>query len=210
MSATTPPRPRFIVFEGPEGAGKTTQIERLKPQLPHAVFTREPGGTPGGEAIRDVLLRRDAEWSPLAEALMLAAARDAHVRAVIEPALKAQKTVICDRYADSTEAYQGAGGGLDDQVMDTLRGWVCRREPDVTLVFDLPVEQGLARAAARDAFDRFEAKGGAYHGRVRHRFRKIAERPGAVLIDADADADVVEGRVRRALLDRFPNLFGTA
>ena len=210
MSATTPRRPRFIVFEGPEGAGKTTQIERLKAQLPEAVFTREPGGTPGGEAVRDALLKREAVWSPLAEALLLAAARDTHVREVIEPALKAQKTVICDRYADSTEAYQGAGGGLDGEIVDHLRRWVCTREPDITVVFDIPVDQGLARAAARDNFDRFEAKGGAYHGRVRQRFRKIAERPDAVLIDADADADIVEGRVRRALLTRFPNLFGTA
>ena len=207
MSATAPRRARFIVFEGPEGAGKTTQIERLRARLPEAVFTREPGGTPGGEGVRDALLKRDANWSPLAEALLLAAARDAHIRTVIEPALKAQKTVICDRFADSTEAYQGAGGGLDDEVIEVLRRWVCTREPDITLVFDLPVEQGLARAAARDAFDRFEAKGNAYHGRVRHRFRKIAERPDAVLIEADADADTVEDRVRRALSQRFPNLF---
>ena len=201
-------RARFIVFEGPEGAGKTTQIERLRAELPEAVFTREPGGTPGGEAVRDALLKRDAKWSPLAEALLLAAARDAHVREVIEPALKAQKTVVCDRYADSTEAYQGAGGGLDDGVIEQLRRWVCTREPDITLVFDIPVEQGLERAAARDRFDRFEAKGNAYHGRVRHRFRKIAERGDAVLIDADADEEMVALRVRRALTDCFPNLFG--
>ena len=151
---------RFLTFEGPEGAGKTTQIARLAETLPGALLTtREPGGTKGGEAVRSALLNPDAAWTPLAEALLMNAARDAHVQEVILPALRAGTSVLCDRYADSTDAYQGGGGGLDQDIVDALRRWVCPVEPDLVLVFDIDVKTGLERAAARGAADRFEAKG---------------------------------------------------
>ena len=197
---------RFVVLEGPEGAGKTTQLTRLAARVPDAVVTREPGGTPGGEAVRAALLDPGAAWSPLAEALLMNAARDAHMRGVVLPALSAGRSVLCDRFADSTEAYQGGGGGLDDARIDALRSWVCAREPDLVLVFDLDAGEGLARAAARGRADRFEAKGAAYHERVRARFRRIAERPDAVLIDASGSPDEVSARVSAAVAERLPGL----
>ena len=196
----------FVVFEGPEGAGKTTQIARLAEALPDALVTREPGGTPGGESVRAALLDPGARWSPLAEALMMYAARDAHLTEVVLPALDEDRPVLCDRFADSTEAYQGGGGALDDGVIGALRSWVCAREPDLVLVFDLDVRAGLDRAAARGRADRFEAKGLAYHERVRARFRRIAERPNAVLIDADGTPDEVAARVHAAVAERLPGL----
>ena len=201
---------RFVVLEGPEGAGKTTQLDRLAAMVPDAVVTREPGGTRGGEAVRAALLDPDAAWSPLAEALLMNAARDAHLAEVVLPALEAGRDVLCDRFADSTEAYQGGGGALTDEVTATLRRWVCPREPDLVLVFDLDVRLGLDRAAARGRADRFEAKGAAYHERVRTRFRQIAERPGAVLIDADGTPDAVALRVRAAVARALPGLLARA
>lgn len=193
----------FIVFEGPEGAGKTTQIARLADATPGALVTREPGSTPGGEAVRAALLDPGADWSPLAEALMMSAARDAHMRQVVSPALAQGRPVLCDRFADSTDAYQGGGGGLDADIIAALRGWVCPREPDLVLVFDLDVRAGLDRAAARGRADRFEAKGLAYHERVRTRFREIASRANALLIDADGTPDAVAARVHKAVAHRL-------
>jgi dTMP kinase len=197
---------RFIVREGPEVAGKTTQAARLAARLPGAVVTREPGGTRGGEVVREALLSTEARWSPLAEALLMYAARDAHLHEVILPALEAGRHVLCDRFADSTEAYQGGGGGLDDGVIAALRKAVVRREPDLVLLFDLPAEEGLARAAARGRADRFEAKGLDYHRRVRARFLDIARNRGAAVIDAAGDPDAVEARVRLAVSTALPGL----
>ena len=197
---------RFVVLEGPEGAGKTTQLARLADLVPDALVTREPGGTRGGEAVRAALLDTEAAWSPLAEALLMNAARDAHLREVVLPALDAGRDVLCDRYADSTDAYQGGGGGLDADVIAALRRWVCAREPDLVLVFDIDPAAGLARAAARGRADRFEAKGQAYHERVRARFRDIAERADAALIDASGAPDAVALRVRAAVAERLPGL----
>lgn len=203
-------RGAFVVFEGPEGAGKTTQIARLAERCEDALVTREPGGTRGGEAIRAALLDPDARWTPLAEALLMCAARDAHLAEVVEPALTAGRTVLCDRYADSTEAYQGGGGGLPDEVVDTLRRWTARAAPDVVLVFDLPVGEGLARAAGRGRADRFEAKGEAYHERVRQRFSRIAERGDAVPIDATGTPEQVAARIASAVSERLPGLLTPA
>ncbi len=199
-------RGRFVVFEGPEGAGKTTQIARLGVRVPDAVVTREPGGTRGWEAVRAALLDPDARWTPLAEALLMCAARDAHVAEVIEPALAAGRHVLCDRYEGSTEAYQGGGGRVPDEVLELLRRWTARARPDLVLVFDLPAAEGLARAAARGRADRFEAKDEAYHERVRARFRDLAARPGAVLVDARGTPDEVEARVLRAVSEGVPSL----
>ncbi|MBB4659477.1 dTMP kinase [Parvularcula dongshanensis] len=199
--------PRFVVFEGPEGAGKTTQIARLAARIAgEALLTREPGGTRGGEAVRAALLNPDAAWSPLAEALLMNAARDAHLREVVMPALDAGKTVLCDRFADSTEAYQGGGGGLPTETVNALRRWVCPVEPGLTLIFDLPVKEGLARASARGAADRFEAKGRAYHEAVRGRFLAIAQRPARVLIDARGTVEAVESRIQEAVSAHAPRL----
>ena len=197
---------RFVVFEGPDGAGKTTQIARLAEALPDAIVTREPGGTKGGEAVRAALLSQETEWSPLAEALLMNAARDAHIREVIEPALAEGRPVLCDRFSASTAAYQGGGGGLDRGIVETLRGWVCPRAPDLTLVFDLDVKVGLDRAAARGRADRFEAKGAEYHERVRAAFRRIAAQPGAALIDASGSQDDVAARVAAAVHEALPGL----
>lgn len=197
---------RFVVLEGPEGAGKTTQIARLAEAVPGALVTREPGGTRGGEAVRAALLDPGAAWSPLAEALLMSAARDAHLAEVVLPALAEGRPVLCDRFADSTDAYQGGGGGLDAEVIAALRGWVCPVEPDLVLVFDLDPGVGLARAAGRGGADRFEAKGLAYHERVRARFRQVARRANAVLIDADGPPDAVAARVTAAVAERLPGM----
>ncbi|NNU14912.1 dTMP kinase [Parvularcula sp. ZS-1/3] len=201
----------FITFEGPEGAGKSTQIKRLAAKLENAgrdvVLTREPGGAPEAEALRALLLDKDRSWSPTAEALLMNAARDAHVRARITPALDAGKTVLCDRFSDSTIAYQV---GVDEAFLRALQTAVVPRMPDLTLLFDLPVEVGLARAEARGAADRFEAKGEAYHRTVRERFIAIAaeEPERVVIIDAEASMDTVEKAVTEAVNARLPGLLG--
>ena len=202
---------RFITFEGPEGAGKTTQLARLADRLTSAgeavCVTREPGGTKGGEAVRAALLTPEAEWSPLAELLLMNAARDAHMREVILPALETGATVLCDRFADSTRAYQGGGGKVDADLLIRIERAVCSRMPDLTLIFDLDVEEGLARADGRGARDRFEQKGLDYHRDVRAAFRTIAEtEPRAVLIDAGGTPDEVSARILSALQVRFPEL----
>lgn len=202
---------RFITFEGPEGAGKTTQLallaDRLRALGEPLCVTREPGGTKGGEAVRAALLSPEAHWSPLAEMLLMNAARDAHLHEVILPALNAGETVLCDRFCDSTRAYQGGGGGLDPELVSIIEQNVCTRMPDLTLVFDLDAEEGLARADSRGARDRFEQKGLGYHRAVREAFRAIAaSEPRAVLIDAIGAPDEVAERIRRAIATRFPDL----
>jgi dTMP kinase len=199
-------RGRFITFEGGEGAGKSTQARRLEQRLRAAghavVVTREPGGSPGAEAMRHILLSGAAR--PLgtdAEAILFAAARDDHVRAVIAPALAAGAWVLCDRFADSTRAYQGILGGVDARLIDALeRLTVGDARPDLTLVLDLPPEIGLARAAlrrGRDAPDRFEAEALEFHARLRAAYRAIAE--GApercVLVDAAGDPEQIAARI---------------
>lgn len=201
-------RGRFITFEGGEGAGKSTQARRLaetlRAQGHEVVLTREPGGSPGAERIRALVVSGDAEdWSPMTETLLMFAARDDHLNAVIRPALAAGKWVICDRFSDSTRAYQGAAGGVDPALVEALDAAVVGADqPDLTLVFDLPVERGLSRALARGASEtRFEAKGGAFHERLARAFREIAARhpERCRLIDAAGDVDAVAGRVRAAV-----------
>ncbi len=201
----------FITFEGPEGAGKTTQLARLAERLRaigrEVVETREPGGTKGGEAVRAALIATDASWSPVAEALLMNAARDAHLRDVIAPALERGAVVLCDRFSDSTRAYQGGGSDVDPDFLLHLEDAVVTRRPDVTLIFDLPVEEGLSRAMARGAADRFEQKGPAYHARVAEAFRDIAKSaPHYALVDASGSMDVVEARIVDHLRDHLPGL----
>jgi dTMP kinase len=172
---------RFITFEGGEGGGKSTQIrllaERLGADGREVVLTREPGGAPGAEALRKLLLEGEVDrWSPLSETLLMYAARNDHLERLIRPALARGAIVLCDRFADSTRAYQGAAGGVDPAFIAALEQQVLGdTRPDLTLILDLPVDEGLARAAARPGAEvRFESKGKAFHERLRQAFLEIA------------------------------------
>lgn len=202
----------FITFEGGEGAGKSTQIRRLAERLRaggrEIVLTREPGGSPGAESIRALLLNGETDrWSPLTEALLMNAARRDHIERVIAPALDRGAVVLCDRFADSTRAYQGAGGAVDPNVIAQLEAAVVGDvRPDLTLIFDLPVEEGLRRALSRNGGEeRFEAKGAAFHERLRAAYLDIAaaEPERCVLIDATATLDAVEAAVLAAVQPRL-------
>jgi dTMP kinase len=195
-------RGRFITLEGGEGAGKSTQAERLAARLrTHAIsvaVTREPGGSPGADIMRHVLLSGAAKpLGPVAEALLFAAARDDHVRTVIAPALAEGRWVICDRFIDSTRVYQGVLGRVDAKLIRSLeRLTVADAMPDLTLILDLPPNVGLARAAkrrGRAAPDRFEAEKAEFHAKLRQAFRAIAagEKDRCVLIDATRSVDRV-------------------
>lgn len=205
---------RFITLEGGEGTGKSTQARRLAQHLRalgrEVVETREPGGTPGAEALRHVILSGAAEpLGPAAEALLFAAARADHVAGLIAPALAAGKIVVCDRFIDSTRVYQGAVGAVDASLLDSLEGLsVGAVRPDLTLVLDVPPEIGLARAARRAAgaaADRFEKEGGDYHAAVRAAFlaRAEAEPARCALIDASADADAVAAAIADVVASRL-------
>jgi len=199
-------RGRFITFEGPEGSGKTTHAARLAETLRergHPILaTREPGGTVLGERIREILLSPGIEIEPMADALLFNAARRQLVAEVIEPALVAGTTVICARFADSTKAYQGYGGGLPLGELDRLEvAATGGLRPDRTILLDVPVEIGLARKAPNDR-TRFETGFDvAFHQRVRNGFLAMAvAEPGRfVVLDARADADDVARRVLRAV-----------
>ena len=204
-------RGRFITFEGGEGAGKSTQLKRLVERLRDAglevTATREPGGSPGAEAIRELVLNGPADrWSALTETLLMYAARRDHVERVIGPALARGAWVVCDRFADSTRAYQGAGGAVDPTLIAALEDHVLGVvRPDLTLVFDLPPEAGLARAHARGGEMRFESKGLAFHGRLREGFLAIArsEPERCVLIDATQPIETVSAQVFAIVSERL-------
>ena len=191
-------RGRFITFEGGEGGGKSTQARRLAAwlcELGHPVLlTREPGGSAGAERIRALLLGGDG-FDPVAEALLMFAARRDHLVTAIRPALAAGIWVVCDRFADSTRAYQVAGQGVEAGVFrDLARIALDGVVPDITLILDLPPEVGMARAAGRGtAADRYERLDPGFHTRVRGGFRAIAaEEPHrCALVDASGDADSV-------------------
>jgi dTMP kinase len=191
----------LITFEGGEGVGKSTQVARLAPRIValgrEVVTTREPGGSPGAELVRNLLVQGSADrWSPLTETLLMYAARGDHIERVIAPALERGAVVLCDRFADSTRAYQGAGGGASIALIEALERHVLgETRPDLTLIFDLPVEAGLARAAERDHLEtRFEAKGLDFHRRLRAAFLAIAsaEPERCQVVDAAANADAVQ------------------
>ena len=194
---------RFITLEGGEGAGKSTQAALLAEALRAAgvavVVTREPGGTPGAEAVRALLVEGDTgRWSAAAEACLVNAARADHVERLIRPALDAGKWVVCDRFVDSTLAYQGAGKGLSDTVLRNLHHLsAADLWPDLTLILDLPDGEGLARAAARGGAGRFEGHDADFHARVAQGFRDLAETEPrrCRLIDASGDPDTVAARI---------------
>jgi dTMP kinase len=204
-------RGRFITLEGGEGAGKSVQRDRLVGALRAAgldvVATREPGGSPSAEAVRDLLLAHGTDWQPLSEALLHAAARNQHLSETVRPALDAGHWVVSDRFSDSTRAYQGWGQGVALETLDQLdRMVVDGSSPDLTLVLDVAPEIGLARAHGRgQGADRYEAMDLAFHQRLREGYRAIAARAPerCVLVDAEGDPDTVAGAIREAVRERL-------
>jgi len=210
----SPGRGRFITFEGGEGSGKSTQIktlaERLNVAKLRAIVTREPGGSPGAEIIRHLVLSGMGKLlGPDAETLLFAAARDDHVRTVIQPALKQGVWVLCDRFSDSTRVYQGRLGNVPPGVLNAMeRVTIGDLKPDLTIILDVPVEIGMQRAAARrgsDTPDRFEAEDVKFHQELREGYQQIAaaEPQRCVLIDATADPATVAANIWAALRDRL-------
>ncbi len=209
---TAPASGRFITLEGGEGAGKSTQVLRLKKWLGsrghEVVATREPGGAPGAEMVRKLLVEGPAErWDGVTEALLHFAARRDHLRSTVWPALKRGAWVISDRFADSTMAYQGYGHGADRTMLgglyDMAVGEFC---PDLTLILDLPVETGLARAAARRGTEnRYENLPVAFHERVRAGFLDIAavDPERCVVIDASGDIETIAAAIAEAVTRRL-------
>lgn len=196
-------RGQFITFEGIEGAGKSTQARALAGG--RVVLTREPGGTAGAERLRGLLLAPDADWSLKAEILLHFAARADHVEQVIRPALARGERVICDRFSDSTMAYQGYGQGGDRAMIADLARLMGVR-PDLTIIFDLDVETSLRRLRERGApADRYERLGRAFFERLRAGFLAIAaaEPDRCVVVDATEDVAAVTASVLAAVRDRL-------
>ena len=205
-------RGRFITLEGGEGAGKSTQAGRLVALLEargrRVVATREPGGTPGAEEIRALLVTgAPGRWDAWSEALLVHAARRDHVERLIEPALARGDWVVCDRFLDSTVAYQGFARGLGAGAIEALHGLVFGRlRPDLTLIFDLDPAEGLRRAAARrGGAGRVEAQDLAFHQRLREGFQAIAlaEPARCRVIDAGQPLEAVAKAVEQLVLERF-------
>lgn len=206
------PRGRFITLEGGEGAGKSTQIGLLaaflRGQGREVVTSREPGGSPGAEMIRKLLVEGPTDaWDGPTEALLMFAARRDHLVRTVWPAIERGAWVISDRFADSTRAYQGHGHGLELDRIETLyKVAVGDFAPDLTVILDLPVDIGLARAAARRGTEtRFEGLGRGFHDRVRSGFRAIAaaEPKRCALIDASGDVDAVHRAIVRVARERL-------
>lgn len=211
---TGPARGRFITFEGGEGAGKSTQIAGLFSYLTQreipVIQTREPGGTPGAESIRALLMAATTEadtWDPVAEVLLHFAARRQHVTQLIEPALAKGTWVLCDRFFDSTTAYQGYGMGVDLDTIASLRHLTLGTfQPDLTVLLDIPVDQGLARTGRRaDEDTRYEMMAQSFHETLRNGFLAIAEQENDRFHVVDAllpEADVAK-HIATAVVARF-------
>jgi dTMP kinase len=204
----------FITFEGIEGSGKSTQLRRVAELLPNAVTTKEPGGTPVADRIRAILLDSTSHLDPIAELFLFAASRRQHVVEVIRPTLARNGVVLCDRYTDATLAYQGFGRLLNLDQLRTLNDWATDSlRPDLTLVFDLPEEEGLTRARSRNESastdeGRFEAEDLRFHRRVREGYRSlaVAEPKRFAVIDAHGSIDEVFARTRAAIDERAPGV----
>jgi len=203
---------KFITLEGGDGSGKSTQAKQLaqflKDQGKEVVLTREPGGAPGADEIRELILTGDPDrWDVVGETLLFYASRRNHLRLTVWPALAAGKWVISDRFADSTMAYQGYGNqmGIADvqKIHDVSVGTF---EPDLTYILDIEVEAGLRRTMGRDHNeDRFERMDLAFHERMRQGFFKIAEKNShrCVIVEADRDIDVIQTEMRNVMKDRY-------
>ena len=210
--AGTPARGRFITLEGGEGSGKSTQTRLLAEALTRAgrdiLLTREPGGAPGAEEIRALLVQGAvARWDALSETLLHCAARREHLTATIRPALAAGRWVVCDRFADSTLAYQGFGLGVDRDLIALLyERVVADTRPDLTVMLDLPVDEGLRRAGGRaGAETRYERMDAAFHRRLRDGYLEIARADPrrCVVIDARPAVESVQAAIRAALRERL-------
>lgn len=203
------PRGRFITVEGQDGAGKTTNLSVIRNTLAgsgiHVVQTREPGGTPWGEALRELVLKRgDTDIAPTAELLTIFAARAQHIHQVIEPALRAGKWVLCDRFTDATYAYQGGGRGISLEFISLLEKMVQGKlQPDLTLLFDVDIDTGNARAQQRSQADRFESEQDAFKQAVRTRYLELAKQnPQRIkVIDASQPLEHVVRAVRSQVND---------
>lgn len=202
-------RPRFITLEGMEGAGKSTQMARLEALIRAAghtlVSTREPGGTPVGEALRGLLLHAgESTMSADTELLLMFAARAEHLAKVIRPALARGDWVLCDRFTDASYAYQGGGRGIDESRIEQIEDWVQGGlGPDRTLILDVPPAVGLRRVGKRGAADRFEREAAAFFARVREAYRRrAAQDPRRCrLVDTSGDLESASAEVRAALED---------
>lgn len=197
----------FISLEGIDGAGKSTHLAALaqwwKARGREVVLTREPGGTPLAERLREMVLHEPMD--PLTESLLVFAARREHVLKVIEPALARGAVVLCDRFTDATFAYQGGGRGFDWTVLEQLESWVHgQRQPDLTFLFDVPPEVAEARRAAVRQPDRFEAQDLAFFIRVRAAYerRRLSQPSRFALVDATATPDAVGAQVLRIMAER--------
>ncbi len=196
---------KFITFEGIEGVGKSTNIAHLTRALQsrgiNVLTTREPGGTPMAERIRDLVAEHGDEAMPdIAELLLVFAARALHVNNVIEPALSAGTWVICDRFTDSSRAYQGGGRGLPQEDINRLAQWVHGDlRPDLTILLDTPVEVGMNRAGRRNEPDRFESEQSEFFERVRATYLQLAEHEPQrfVVVDATRDLDIVRDTIEQ-------------
>jgi len=200
----TASRGRFITFEGVDGAGKSTQIEALAQRLQQRgvalVRTREPGGTPLGEALRGIMLSQAMD--PLTESLLMFAARREHVTQVIEPALAASRWVLCDRFTDASYAYQGAGRGVPEARLDALAAWVHGGlQPDLTVLVDIDPLQAQQRRAQARAADRFETESGAFFEQVRSAYlrRAAAHRARFLVVDGAAPAAAMTATILERL-----------
>ena len=204
----------FITFEGGEGSGKTTQIQKLADHLESHIegcdplVTREPGGTASAESIRQLLVTGRADrWRAPTEAMLMSASRHEHVVHVLRPALAAGRIVICDRYNDSTRVYQGIVGGVPGEDIEALNRLACGDlVPDLTILLDMDVEEGLRRAGTRATTEsRFESKGTGFHRRVRQAFLDLAGRESDrfVIINAARNVDDIAADIVAAVMPRL-------
>lgn len=206
------PRGKFITLEGGEGSGKSTQvdflIQYLKGKDIDVIATREPGGSDGAEMIRALLVKGDVHrWDAITEALLMSAARRDHIKNLIKPALDDGKWVICDRFADSTLAYQGYGHGLAIPDLQNLNHLTCGDVmPDLTFVFDLDAKDGLERARRRGTDeDRFERMDPEFHERIRQGYRRIAQTDlnRYIIIDASSDRNTIAQQLQGYIQQRY-------
>lgn len=207
----------FITFEGVEGSGKSTQIQRLADRIKSKdanldlLVTREPGGTDSAESIRQLLVTGRADkWRAATEAMLMSASRHEHVEHVIRPAIASGAIVVCDRFYDSTRVYQGIVGGVPEADIEALNNLACGNlVPDLTILLDMDVDEGLRRADGRETAEtRFESKGVEFHRKVRSGFLELAARHSGrfVVIDAGREIDRVTSDIEAAVMPRLSDV----